>query len=294
MTVLAVDVGGTNLRAGLVEGGIVRHRATMPTDPAGVGGAVADLVAGLLTEHPDRAPVAVGIGLPEYVRDGRATSTEVVGWKPGDETRVARVVAALTGVDVPVAVEADVRCGAVAEHAALDEPERESLLYVSWGTGLSSALVLPGGRVWAGARGEALALGEWRDDAGRRLEELTSGRGTEHAYREATGRPLDAVAIHARALDGEAAAREVFQRAGRALGRAIRHLVQVLDPHVVVLGGGLGASDNPGRAALFVELGTGHDRPGFPPVLPARTGADAGLIGAALVAERAGRLPAPC
>ena len=290
MTVLAVDVGGTNLRAGLVDSGIVRQRADRPTDPVAVGPAVAELLAGLLDEHRDLTPVAVGIGVPEYVRDGRVTSNEVVGWDAGDAARIARMVAGFTGAEVPVAVEADVRCGAVAEHAALDDPERESLLYVSWGTGLSSALVLPGGGVWAGARGEALALGEWRDDAGQRLEEVTSGRGAEHAYFRSTGRVLDAVAIHARALDGDGAARAVFERAGHALGRAITHLVQVLDPHVVVLGGGLGSSDHLGRSALLSRLEAGRQRPGFPPVQPARTGADAGLLGAAIVAERAAGL----
>ena len=294
MTVLAIDVGGTNLRAALVDHGTVRQRAARPTDPVEVGAAVEGLVARLLHERPDVVPGAVGIGLPEYVRDGRATSNEVVAWAAGDAARISRVVVAATGAEVPVAVEADVRCGAVAEHAALDDPERDSMLYVSWGTGLSSAFVLPGGQVWAGARGEALALGEWRDDFGHRLEAVTSGRGAEHAYRDSTGRLLDAVAIQARALDGDTAAREVFQRAGRALGRAIRHLVYVLDPHVVVLGGGLGSSDHLARAAMLAELGAGHDRPGFPPVQSARTGADAGLLGAAIVAERAARLHAPC
>jgi glucokinase len=294
VTVLAIDVGGTNLRAALVDSGTVRRRATRPTDPVEVGAAVEGLVAGLLGEHPDLAPGAVGIGLPEYVRDGRATSNEVVDWAAGDAARISRVVAAATGAEVAVVVEADVRCGAVAEHAALDRPDRESMLYVSWGTGLSSAFVLPGGQVWAGARGEALALGEWRDDTGNRLEAVTSGRGTEHAYRESTGCVLDAVAIHARALDGDVAAREIFQRAGRALGRAIRHLVHVLDPHVVVLGGGLGSSDHLARAALLAELGAGNGRPGFPPVQPARRGADAGLLGAAIVADRVARPHAPC
>lgn len=296
MTVLAIDVGGTNLRAALVDRGIVRQRTDAPTEPAKVGAAVENLVAGLLNRCPELEPLAVGIGLPEYVQDGRVTSNEVVDWTASDPDRISRAVRAATGAEVPVVVEADVRCGAVAEHSVLDDPQRDSLLYVSWGTGLSSALVFPGGQVWTGARGEALALGEWRDDVGHRLEDIASGRGIEHAYLESTGELLDAVAIHARALAGDAVASELFQRSGRALGRAIRNLVQVLDPHVVVLGGGLGSSDHLGRAALLAELAelsAWPDRPGFPPVQPARTGADAGLLGAAIVAERAAQRHAP-
>lgn len=287
MTVLAVDVGGTSLRAALVRRDVILHRARAATRPGPVAGQLAELIGGLLPANPDDPPEAVGVGVPEYVHAGVVTSSEVVEWTPGTVDRIRSAVAEVADAAVPWVVEADVRCGAVAEHARLEDPDRMSLLYVSWGTGLSSSFVLPGGRAWPGARGEALALGEWRDDAGRRLEDLASGRGIERAWSEASGTSLDAVAIDARARAADPVAAALFDRAGRSLGRAIRHLVEVLDPHEVVLGGGLGAADHSGRHALSAELAAVPARPGFPPVRPARGGADAGLLGAAVLAGRA-------
>ncbi|MGC4153156.1 MAG: ROK family protein [Propionicimonas sp.] len=286
MTVLAVDVGGTNLRAALVYDGAILGRASATTDSAEVGPAVEGLVTDLLRTYPDQAPHAIGVGVPEYVDAGRVTSHEVVSWPPDAAARIARVAASNDHPNVPVIIESDVRCGALAEHAALDDPDHASLLYISWGTGLSSTFVLPGGHAWPGARGEAIALGEWRDEHGRQLEDAASGRGIERAYAAATGASLDGIAVHVKALGGDAAALEAFERAGRLIGHAVRQLVHVLDPHVVVLGGGLGSADQLGWTGLLDELSGGHIRPSFPPVRPARTGADAGLLGAALFAER--------
>jgi glucokinase len=161
-----------------------------------------------------------------------------------------------------------------------------SLLYVSWGSGVSSTLVLPGGACWQGARGEALALGEWRDGAGHRLEDVASGHGIERGYAAATGGHADATEIHRRALGGDAYARDLFDTAGRTLATAIRHLIDVLDPHAVVIGGGLGVADHLARTTLHACLESGRRRPGGPTVQPARTGPDAGLLGAALIADR--------
>jgi predicted NBD/HSP70 family sugar kinase len=60
----------------------------------------------------------------------------------------------------------------------------------------------------------------------------------------------------------------------------------VLDPHAVVIGGGLGVADHIARTTLHACLESGRRRPGGPTVLPARTGPDAGLLGAALVVAR--------
>lgn len=277
--VLALDVGGTHLRGAIVAGGRVVDRADAAT-AAGLRDGLERIVARLL---PGSAAGAAGIGVPEYVRDGVVTSAEVVDWRPGTTDWAGRLVARAAGRAVPVVVEADVRCGAVAEHARLADPAATSLLYVSWGTGVSSTLVLPGGLAWAGARGEALAIGEWRDDAGRRLEDVAAGRGVERAYAAATGDPVDGVELHRRATGGDAVAAGLVEAADRALGRAIGRLVDALDPHLVVVGGGIGA----GRADRLTAHAALGRRPGAPPLLAAHHGPDAGLIGAALVAARA-------
>jgi glucokinase len=259
---LAVDAGGTKLLAGLVarDGTVVlREQVPTPRDDRGCDPDLETLIALAHRLHAratndGHRVVGVGLGMPEYVRDGVLTSVEVFAWsrQPGE---------VLAGLGVPVTVESDVRCAALAEAAA--RAGASPLLYVSWGTGLSSTLVVDG-RCLAGRRGEAIALGEWPVAAAvdpawpGNLESYASGRGI--------------------AMRGDEAG------AVEAVAHAVAALVQVLDPELVVLGGGIGTSGgalpNGVRDAVPGLLA----RASPPPVVPARAGADAGLLGAALVA----------
>ena len=122
--VLAIDAGGTKLLGGLVtRQGEVLHTEEVPTPATATGSdpglreltALARRVADTADEHG--RIVGVGLGFPEYVRGGRVTSTEVFAWDRQPADLLGEVVPG-----VPVVVEADVRCAAVAEAAAVDEP----------------------------------------------------------------------------------------------------------------------------------------------------------------------------
>jgi predicted NBD/HSP70 family sugar kinase len=121
------------------------------------------------------------------------------------------------------------------------------------GTGVGGGIVIDG-RIVAGASGIA---GEWGHNplpwpanderpgptcyCGRRgcIETFLSGPGLEHAHRAAGGAALDAPAIAQAAADGEAAARAAIDRYEDRLARALASVINVLDPHVIVLGGGV-------------------------------------------------------
>jgi glucokinase len=297
--VLAVDVGGTKLSAALVTRDLqVRLAEEVPTPSADTGcdpGLVA--LAGLVERLRRRAAAsevdvqAIGLGFPEYTIGDRLTSHEVFAWD-------AQPVELFADAGVPVAVESDVRCAALAEARA--RQVEGTLLYVSWGTGISSALVIDG-RCLTGRRGEAIALGEldvpsvvdpaWVGN----LESFASGRGVGRRYAAAlavTGGDadgLDCRAITTLAADGQPAAVGVVASAATAMARALRGCIGLLDPDLVVLGGGIGSSDSllP-RLAIEVLAGL-QTRPDPAPVVPASLGPRAGLLGAALVAwERRG------
>src|SRR5439155_493962 len=152
------------------------------------------------------------------------------------------------------------------------------------GTGVGGGLVIDG-RVGAGR--EHIA-GEWGHHAidpagpecycGQRgcVETLLSGPALEAAYRAAGGAPASAAEIAARAAAGEATAAAVMERYLDCFGRALANLIDILDPDVVVLGGGLSNLDvlyTQGRDAVarYVfndELTT--------PIVPNRLGDSAG------------------
>jgi glucokinase len=287
---VGLDVGGTKIAGGLVsETGQLLHEIVRPCPAGGDPGLRGTLAvaAELVREAGERGIelLAVGAGFPEYVDpDGRLTSREVLAWS---QQPAALLAAVATGR--PCVVDADVRCGALAESRLGAGAGCESFLYVSLGTGLSSALVV-GGRPLPGHRGEAIALNEFDVPAhvqpppAGNLEAYCSGAGVRARYAALAGEdPGDAREVVARAVAGDAHAAAILASAGTALGHVLGRLVGVLDPEAVVLGGGLGSADGPLHAALAEAFAAATARrPDPPPLRTAQLGARAGLVGAAL------------
>jgi len=293
--VVAVDAGGTKLLGGLVTpDGAVREveEVATPRTPEGCDPGLRTL-AGLAGRLASSAAAGghrvtgVGLGFPEYVRDGRVTSAEVFAW----DRQPAEVLADAVP-NVPVAVAADVRCSAAAEAWARSAGPGTSLFYVSWGTGLSSALVLDG-QPLTGRRGEALAFGEWpvaaAVDPGWKgnLEQYAAGFSLGRRYTEMTGNNADGRTVIGRAAEGDAVASGVVDTAARALTQALAQVVLLLDPEVIVLGGGLGTSDTMAPRLVIEGLSDLLRRPEPPAVEAAVAGARAGLVGAGLLGHAA-------
>ncbi|GAA2756470.1 ROK family protein [Actinopolymorpha rutila] len=292
--VLALDVGGTKLAGALVDDRLeVLWYAESPTPRSPQGGDPALAATAALAEdlrshagRRGRRVQGVGAGFPEYVDDkGRLTSREVLAWT---EQPCDALAAVCPGV--PVAIESDVRCGAIAEWRHGAGKGHPGLFYVALGTGLSAVAIVDG-IVVRGARGEAIALGEWdvpaRVDATWTggLESFVSGRGIEHRYAQLTGAEVSTREIAAMAEGGDPAATMLLTSAGNALGMALADVVALLDPPVLVLGGGLGSADTLVRKAVRESYAARtRRRPNPPPLVTAALGPRAGLVGGALVA----------
>jgi glucokinase len=287
--VVAVDVGGTKIASGLVSAAgeeVWRSATATPGTDRGRDHwlpQVADVVRRVRVEAAGLGHVvrAVSLGFPEYVRHDRLRSNEVIAWvrQPADVLAV--------GLDVPVYVESDVRGAAFAE-ARLAPPGEHDLFYVSWGTGISSTLVVDG-RCRPGRRGEALALGEFDVPATvdptwtGNLEQFASGDGIARRYEVAhPGRAYDGRAVAERAAAGDLDATAIVQSAANAMARAVRSCIAILDPDAVVFGGGIGAGDGLLVRAMRRELDRLLSRPDPPAVRPARSGDRAGVIGVGL------------
>lgn len=292
--VVGLDIGGTKIAGALVEPtGRIRYELQNATpwsdDGADLGLTATRSLAVDLSRHAQSRHwrvIGVGAGVPEYVdHAGRLTSREVLAWNDQPRDLLATVYP-----DLPCAVESDVRCGAVAEWRLGAAAGAPGLFYVSLGTGLASTAIVDG-HVVRGARGEALALGEFGVPVGvsttwqGNLEEFASGHGIAARYSEASGIEATARQIVARSVDGELLATTILESAGRAIGTVLADIVALLDPPVIVLGGGLGAEET----ALSVALRSAYDerttrRPAAPALCPAGLGGRAGVVGAALIA----------
>ncbi|GAB4431105.1 MAG: ROK family protein [Chloroflexi bacterium OHK40] len=293
---IGIDVGGTKLAGGVVElaSGRLLARRVRPTQPERGGEAVlADALAlaeELLQELEQwgATPDGLGVAVCELVApDGSIGSGQAVAWQG---LPVRERFAALG----PAVVEADVRAHALAE-ARYGAGRPFSLLsFVGVGTGISACLVQDG-RPFAGARGNALVLasGALRfpcPSCGASspfvLEAYASGPALVARYHQRTGHRVRRAEELVTAADaGDEQAAEVLRSGGAALGAAVAWLVNVLDPEAVVLGGGLGAAPglywdelvSAARAQIWAAAGRNL------PILRAQLGADAGVVGAALL-----------
>ncbi|GAB3739661.1 ROK family protein [Microlunatus parietis] len=295
--VVGLDVGGTKIIGALFEPGtwrvLERVGAATPGSP---GAADPGLVAtaAVARELAARAAAAdqrvrsVGAGFPEYVAAGRLTSREVIGPSAAPD----HVLATEFEPETMITIDSDVRLGAMAEARLGAGRGIGSFLYVSWGTGLSSTLVIEG-RAWAGAHGEAIALGEFPIPAGIAdgspvsLEAFASGAAIAHRYASAGASPADgARGVLSRAETGDPVADAVLGSAARALGSVLAAAVRLVDPAAVIFGGGLGSvTELTGR--VITEARSRLPSRSACRWLPAELGPDSGLFGAAILAAEA-------
>jgi glucokinase len=287
---VGIDIGGTKIAAALVApDGTVTSRAELPTPSA--PGAILDAAACLAAPFLRCTPTgAVGVGTAGTVnpRDGsiRYATDSIAGWTG---IGVAQELAAR--LDRAVVVDNDVNAAALGESWAGAARGYDDVLLVAAGTGLGGGLVL-GGRIHHGNRGAAGEIAHLPTPGAQHLpcgcgrtghlESLASGTGLANAYRHATGKAASGRQVATYAAQGDPVAHRVLSEAGTALGRALAGLTALLDPAVVVIGGGAGpALVDSAEAAFRDELlpAWAHVR-----LAPAVLEADAVVVGAARLA----------
>lgn len=301
---LAVDLGGTWLRAGLVTAaGEILSQRRIATPAAGrpepVLQAIISLVAQVRVDcSPDDVVAGLGVAVPGPLDPATGmvyAPPNLADW--GAFPLADRLQAAL---DMPVRLHNDANLAALGEAQHGAGKDARVLTYYTVSTGIGGGIILDG-RIFEGAAGLAGELGHvivdadspWLCRAGHRgcLEALSSGTAIA---RQATalGPAADgavgwtAATVAGRALAGEAWASQLFTDAGRHLGLALGGLVNILDPGRIVLGGGLTGSWElwmPALRVAMAEVVMVPDRR-VVEVVRAALGDDAGLLGAAAYA----------
>lgn len=195
---------------------------------------------------------------------------------------------AATGL--PVGFGHDVRLAAAAEHQRGAGRGHEDFLFVTLGTGVGAAFVLDG-RIYTGAYGTGGELAHFvvepsgpRCRCGKHgcLEMVASADAVAVNYGSLRpGAALDASQVVQAAAAGDAAAREVWDRATAGLGIALCAYAQMMEPEVVVLGGGMAAAGEALFAPVRAALHEGVRLPRVPALLPSAFGSLAGVQGAA-------------
>lgn len=286
MRALGVDLGGSKLLACLVEqDGRVVGRTIRPTGRGTGPTEACQLILDVAKELREAFGVfdAAGIGFPgvvDFCRGFVRSSIMLDGWL--DVPLAQRLAPAL---GVPCTVDNDVNAAAVAElrERAADKPE--SMLFVAVGTGIGGAIAL-GNRLWRGQTGVAGEIGNVTIDrhglvcwCGRRgcLNTLASGAAIERQLGSA-------VSLAELVESGDPRLNSVLDEAAQALGIGLANAMNLLNPGLLVLGGGVAQLGAPwletvaktARAEAFEEAGQCRFE-------LARAGYEAGAVGAALL-----------
>jgi glucokinase len=279
---IAIDVGGTKIAGGLVrnDGALLHHQvAPAPRTNAGSdpGAQVTLSMVDELFRYAAESNLTIigaGIGVPEYVTPlGEITGTDVLAWSPGDLDEL--------GSRVELTIESDVRCGALGEVRCGHGRQVNSMVYVSIGTGISHALALDG-QLWRGHRGEAIALGELRVSA----ENASLPDAPLTLERQASGLALESLLGDSGAKTRSDSAENAIAQAGELVAASLVSMVHLLDPELIVLGGGIGSTEGPYSNTVITRTAKLlQDRPNPPRILRSKLGAQAGLIGAGLAAH---------
>jgi glucokinase len=295
--VLAVDVGGTTIKSGLIDAtgrihGLVR--TPLPEDRADPAAAIVREVGRLASRHrtaePGIAPAAIGVSVPGIVdeRAGVALFSSNLGWRdaPFRELLGAEL-------DLPVAFGHDVRAAGEAELRLGAGRGCRDVVVAVIGTGIAGTIIMDGrpraADGWAGEIGHMLsALSDEPCPCGAIgcLETVASAGAIARRYAEAVGPVVDgAREVAALASAGDPVARRVWDLAVEALAQAFAQVTSIVGPQRIVVGGGLAEAGaqlfDPLRARVDALLSF-HRRP---EIVRARLGDDAGFLGTAMRAR---------
>lgn len=259
--VLAIDLGGTKCSAALVDrNGRIVSRRSVAVDLSATNAPVLQIIQlakQFAAPHPlKRAFRAAGVAVPGLVRpSGTVWAPNLPGWERMPlASRLKRALA------VPVVVESDRNAAIVGESWRGAARGRSDAIVFMIGTGIGAG-IMSGGRVLRGAHELSgcagwLAITEAKGAATSgigELEWLAAGpaiaraarerlaAGEESSLSQIDGSSITAHDVAEAARKADALAVEIFRRAGTLLGYGIANMVSLLDPEVIVLGGGLAA-----------------------------------------------------
>jgi glucokinase len=313
MHAIGVDIGGTKIAAGVVDeqGTILAQtrRETSPDDAAGIDRAIADVYAELSASYEVNA---IGLAAAGFVSADRSQVLFApnIAWR---DYPLRDNVAALVGGGVTIVVENDANAAGWAEFRFGAARDVDDMLLLTVGTGLGGAIVTNGELV-RGAWGVAAEIGHMRVVPGGHYcgcghegcwEQYASGSAlVRDAQAAAIAQPDRAARLIAlaggdpekivgpqvtqAAVEGDPLAIDLLAELGRWVGEGAASATALLDPALIVIGGGVAAAGDlllaSARKAFDEQLsGRGH-RPEAE-IVTASMGNDAGMVGAADLAR---------
>ena len=313
MYYIGIDIGGTNLKAGLVDEGYqITAARKMPLkfeSMEQMGETLAEMAIALAEENniPRDQVASVGMGFPGPVDNKRGVVVKTVNI-PIRSMPVAEMFH--RHWDVPVHLGNDADCAALGEFYHYEDKNIESLILVTLGTGIGTGIIL-GGKIHTGINGCAGEGGHivivhngdqctcgrrgcWeRYASANALIRQTIAAMDEHPDSAMWGlaggalNRVDGRTAFEAMRKGDATARAVVDQYLEYLGEGLSNFVNIFQPEVIALGGGVSHERDEDLLvplqSMVLEQCFGREAEKHPKLVKARLGNDAGIIGAALL-----------
>lgn len=307
--VIGVDLGGTNLRVALLNSdGVILDKRKEATQASDGWKKVVERLIDVISRQRELAVqrgldvAAVGVGAPGVIRMDKGVvvkSPNFPDWNNlplRDELEKA--------LHLPVVIENDANAAALGEQWRGAGRGIGSMIFLTLGTGVGGGIVL-GNKIWHGADGMAGELGHMTLVPDGRpcscgntgcLEMYASARGIVRSYCEESGeaasrthavlKEVTSEKVYQAAREGDVIAQRVMKDMGRMLGIGIANLINIFNPQMIVIGGGvkdawdlfIGATREEIMRRAFQVLAERTE------IAPSLLGDDAGMVGAAAVA----------
>jgi glucokinase len=225
--VIGIDLGGTNIRAGLVvDGKIVKVVSTLvPAD--GQVQHVLDELFFLTDKIIGEEVKGIGIGVPGLVDPDTGVVFDVINIPAWQEVPLKQLME--KRYHLPVAINNDANCFALGEHCFGKARDQNNMVGLTIGTGLGAGIILKG-QLYSGMNGAAGEFGmiPYLD---KYIEYYASGQFFKNCH------GVDGGTVYHQALNGDEKAMRLYQEFGSHLGNAIKTILYTLDVEYIVLGG---------------------------------------------------------
>ena len=241
---IGVDIGGTNIRAGIELGGaITRQNKVLLKNKDSLSGTLSQLIELIrpLTKYPVKG---IGIGVPSVVNIDKGIVYNVMNIPSWEEVALKDIVQ--KEFNLPVSINNDVNCFILGEHRFGLAKKYKSVIGMAIGTGLGSGIIIDN-NLYTGFNCGAGEIGmlPYRDSI---LENYVCNR----FFEDTLG--MDALQAHTVAIDGNEEAIVTWQEFGKHLGAVVKAVMYTYDPEAIVLGGSITKANRFFKTSMLESL----------------------------------------
>ena len=245
MKALGMDIGGTNIKYGVVKNNIIIYNNSIKSEVAKGKQFVIGKIVSIIEKCKKNYNIkSIGIGIAGLVDNKRGfvfESPNLPEWEGVNLKNELKIV------NLPVSIDNDANCFGLGEYLLRKDKKIKNLIGITLGTGIGGSLILDG-KIYRGSNGFAGEIGHIKvEPDGRKcncgqngcLEAYSSGSAIEKKSKEIFNEKIEIRTLYKMALKGNRKVIEIFKEAFEKLGIVCAGIIDLLNPDIIVFGGGI-------------------------------------------------------